>query len=165
MNSVGDHTVPGTNVQILAPIGEIDFFDSQSVRLPRPIAPLDAWRIVMSRPLPMLGFAFGVRDAVSSLFGVKKIGGFSGVVPETVEVGQMLDFFLVEYVAPDILTLTERDRHLDVMTCIASSGHELSITSSVKTHNGFGRAYMIPVAPAHKLIVKHNLKQIERSWA
>ena len=86
-------------------------------------------------------------------------------MPESVEVGQMLDFFLVEYISHDVLTLTERDRHLDVMTCISSSGNELAITSSVTTHNTFGKIYMIPVAPAHKMIVRKNLKQIGRALA
>lgn len=156
-------TLPATNIQTLAAIEDLDFFDRQSVRLRRPISPLDAWRIVMSHPMPILKFAFRVRDGISSLFGVKKIKGFSGVVPTSVEVGQMLDFFLVEHISPDILTLTARDRHLDVMTCISLFENELTITSSVKIHNAFGRIYMFPVAPAHKLIVRKNLKQIDRA--
>jgi len=155
-------TIPNTNIQTLAPDEELDFFDRQSVQLPKMITPLDAWRTVMSRPMPVLKLAFAVRDTISSMFGVKKIGGFSGNVPKTVEVGQKLDFFLVEHISQDVLTLTERDRHLDVMTCISTSNNELSITSSVKTHNAFGRIYMIPVAPAHKLIVRNNLRQIRR---
>ena len=66
----------------------------------------------------------------------------------------MLDFFLVEHVSDDVLSLSERDTHLDVLTCISVSGHELTITSSVQIHNTFGRLYMLPVAPAHKLIVR-----------
>ncbi|MGR3660050.1 MAG: DUF2867 domain-containing protein [Paracoccaceae bacterium] len=157
--------IPDTNIQVLAPINELDFFDTQSVKLLRPSSPLDAWRIVMSHPMPIMNFAFRVRDTISSMFGVKKIGGFSGIVPKSVDVGQMLDFFLVEHISQDVFTLTERDRHLDVMTCISSSGNEITITSSVKTHNTFGRIYMIPVAPAHKMIVRKNLKQIGRALA
>ncbi len=155
--------LPATNIQTLAGIENLDFFDTQSVRLRRPISPLEGWRIVMSHPMPILKFAFRVRDGISSLFGVKKIQGFSGVVPETVVAGQMLDFFLVEHISSDILTLTARDRHLDVMMCISTLDNKLTITASVKTHNAFGRVYMIPVAPAHKLIVRKNLRQIMQS--
>lgn len=158
-------TIPDTNIHVLAPINELDFFDTQSITLLQATSPLDAWRIVMSQPMPILNFAFKVRDVISSIFGVKKIGGFSGVVPDSVKTGQMLDFFLVEYVSQGVLTLTERDRHLDVMTCISSSGTEITITSSVTTHNTFGKIYMIPVAPAHKMIVRRNLKQIGRALA
>ncbi|WP_368733762.1 DUF2867 domain-containing protein, partial [Glutamicibacter soli] len=84
---------------------------------------------------------------------MKKIGGFSAVPRSSIQVGEHLDFFLVEHVAPDILVLTERDRHLDVMTCISTLGNSVTITSSVVTHNAFGRAYMVPVGPAHRLIV------------
>lgn len=74
----------------------------------------------------------------------------------------MLDFFLVENVSQEVLTLTNRDRHLDVATCISFHGTALSITSSVRIHSAFGRVYMIPVAPIHRLIVRKNLKQIPR---
>ncbi len=160
MNNTDFHSIPNTNIQTLGPTSELDFFDKQTAVLPHPISPLEAWAIVMSHPMPVMKLAFRVRDAISSLFGVKKIGGFSGVVPETVSVGQKLGFFLVEHISKDVLTLTARDKHLDVMTCISTENNALTITSSVKTHNLFGRFYMIPVAPAHKMIVRRNLSQI-----
>jgi len=39
----------------------------------------------------------------------------------------------------------------------------LSITTSVKTHNAFGRLYMLPVAPAHGVIVRSMLARVGRS--
>lgn len=158
-------TIPNTNIQILAPTAELDFFDRQSVKLAKSISPLEAWGLIMSRPMPVLNLAFRVRDAISSKFGVKKIGGFSTTSRETIAPGQKLDFFLVEHVSQDVLTLSERDRHLDVLTCISRVGNELTITSSVKTHNTFGRAYMLPVAPAHKLIVRTFLRRLQRELA
>ncbi len=159
----GRNGIPGTHIQVLAPVRELDFFDTQSVVLPKPVSPLNTGRILMARPKPIMTLAFKVRDRISSLFGIKKIRGFSGTVPEHVQVGQMLDFFLVEHASDTVLTLTERHRNLDVMTCISSSGHELTITSSVKTHNAFGRLYMLPVGPAHKMIVRQNLKGLARA--
>ena len=154
-------TLPNTNIHTLGPIAELDFFDTQSVLLNRPITPLEAWRIIMSQPSPVLGLAFRVRDIISSKFGVKEIGGFSSTPPKEIAVGQKLDFFLVEYSSEDVLTLSERDSHLDVLTCITKVDNQLSITSSVKIHNAFGRAYMLPVAPAHKLIVRSFLKRLK----
>ena len=43
--------------------------------------------------------------------------------------------------------LSERDQHLDVMTCITTLDQRSTITSSVKVHNGFGRLSMSRVAP------------------
>ena len=97
----------------------------------------------------MMRMAFKTRDTISALFGVKRIGGFSGARRATVKVGDRLDFFLVEHNAPDMLVLTERDRHLDVMICLSIADRVLTITSSVVTHNAFGRIYMLPVGPAH----------------
>ena len=114
----------------------------------------------MRDPQPLLKVAFQIRDAISSVFGVKRIGGFSGQPVETVSVGQYLDFFLVEYVEDECLVLTERDNHLDVMTCISIEGQTLSVTSSVCVHNLFGRAYMIPVGVAHRWIVRGMFRRL-----
>lgn len=143
----------------------LDYFDSQSVTLPRALPPLEAWNQIMARPQPLMAIAFRLRDAISSKFGVKRIGGFTGKRHESVKVGDRLDFFLVEHVSAEALVLTERDRHLDVMTCVSTRGQVLTITSSVKTHNTFGRVYMIPVGVAHKIIVRNMLRRLEKTLA
>ena len=91
-----------------------------------------------------------------------RIGGFGEVAAANVQPGDRLDFFLVEHAAPDLLVLTERDRHLDVMTCISTAGTRVAIVSSLLTHNLFGRAYMLVVGPAHKLIVWNMLRWLRR---
>ncbi|SJZ99365.1 Protein of unknown function [Consotaella salsifontis] len=118
-----------------------------------------------AEPGPFMRIAFRTRDAISSLFGVKRIGGFSGKRREAVQAGDRLDFFLVEHSAPDMLVLTERDRHLDVMICLSIADHLLTITASVVTHNAFGRMYMVPVGLAHKLIVSRDLRRLKRRLA
>ena len=150
---------------LIAPRDQLAFFDSQSIPLPHPITALEGWNLQMARPLPLMALAFRIRDAISVRFGVKRIGGFSGRRSETVRPGDRLDFFLVERADPQVLTLTERDRHLDVMTCITTTGGRLAITSSVVTHNWFGRAYMLPVGPAHRLIVRAMLRRLRRDLA
>jgi hypothetical protein len=149
----------------LGPPQSLDYYDSQSVTLVRPVAPLDAWNIIMASPQPVLRAAFAVRDAISARFGVKRIGGFTGARVGQVAVGDYLDFFLVEDTTPEHLVLTERDRHLDVMTCVSCEGTVLTITSSVITHNWFGRAYMLPVGVAHKVIVRGMLDRLARAVA
>ncbi|GLS87543.1 hypothetical protein GCM10010873_25170 [Cypionkella aquatica] len=135
------------HAQLIAPMEKLAYLDSQSVTLPGPITALEAWRLVMARPLPGLGVAFWLRDAISSWFGVARIGGFSGDAVGTPEVGDNLDFFLIEHIEDQVLSLTARDRHLDVMTCVTVEGTRLAITASVVVHNWFGRVYMLPVAP------------------
>lgn len=142
--------------------GALHFFDTRSANLPVEMTTLQVWNLIIAEPLPLMKTAFRIRDAVASRFGVKRIGGFSGVPRETVSIGDRLDFFLVEHVEPNALVLTERDRHLDVMTSIQILDKRLTITSSVITHNAFGRLYMLPVGPAHKLIVSTMLKRLQR---
>ncbi|WP_068299314.1 DUF2867 domain-containing protein [Pararhodobacter sp. CCB-MM2] len=141
-------------LRLVAPPDRLDFFDTRSMELPRPMTPLQAWQHLTARPLPGFALAFRLRDAISGLFGVKQLGGFKGRLPDSVAPGDRLEFFLVEEVAPGLMVLTERDRHLDVMTTITVEDRRLSVTSSVVTHNVFGRLYMLPVAPAHRLIVR-----------
>ena len=150
------------SVHTLRPLPELDYHDSRSVLLPVQITALQAWNLMTAEQGPLMRLAFRTRDGISSLFGVKRIGGFSGTRREAVQAGDYLDFFLVEHSAPEVLVLTERDRHLDVMTCVSLADRVLTITSSVVTHNTFGRLYMLPVGPAHKLIVNSYLKRLKR---
>ena len=135
------------------------------------VTALEAWNAAMARPLPGIALAFRIRDAISARFGVAPIGGFSGARRDQVAAGDRLDFFLIEEVTPERLMLSARDRHLDVMTCITATptqggptATEVAITSSVVTHNLFGRAYMLPVGPAHRLIVWATLRRISQHF-
>ena len=150
---------------LVAPRTALAYYDRQTVTLPHPMTPLQIWQRMMARPLPLIGLAFRLRDAIAARFGVKRIGGFTGAAVKEVRPGDKLDFFSVEKITPTALTLTERDRHLDVMIAVTVDGIELAITASVVTHNAFGRAYMLPVAPAHKLIVWAMLWRLKRELA
>ena len=150
---------------LVAPKARLAYYDRQTLILPYPLTALEVWRRMMARPLPLLGLAFRIRDGIAARFGVKRIGGFSGRAVTEVQSGDKLDFFLVEKVTPTELTLTERDRHLDVMIAVTVEGRNLAITASVMTHNAFGRAYMLPVAPAHRLIVWAMMRRLKRDLA
>ena len=150
---------------MLAPKPVLAYYHAQSQPLPREMTAIEVWNRVMARPLPLIGLAFRIRDAVSARFGVKRIGGFSGHRQSDPQVGEMLDFFLVERNDPQALTLTARDRHLDVMIAVTTGGRLLTITASVVTHNRFGRIYMLPVGPAHRLIVWVMLRRLAQELA
>jgi Protein of unknown function (DUF2867) len=150
---------------LVAPRPALAYYHQARIALPRPIPPLALWNRIMERPLPLISTAFRLRDAIAARFGVKRIGGFSGARASTAKPGDKLDFFLVERADPHALTLTERDRHLDVMISVTSTGNQAAITASVITHNAFGRCYMIPVGPAHRLIVWAMLRRLRRDLA
>ncbi len=145
---------------LAAPRAALNFYHSSSTELREPMTALEAWNRITERPLLGISLAFQIRDAISARFGVKRIGGFTGRRVSHPQVGEKLDFFLIERIASDVLTLSERDKHLDVVTCVTTTNQRLTITSSVKVHNLFGRLYMIPVAPAHRLIVWAMLRRL-----
>jgi hypothetical protein len=150
---------------LVAPRPALAYYHQARIDLPYPIAPLDLWNRIMATPLPLIGLAFRIRDAIAARFGVKRIAGFTGNKVTSVKPGDKLDFFLVERADPHSLTLTERDRHLDVMISVTSNGPQAAITASVITHNAFGRAYMLPVGPAHRLIVWAMVRRLNRDLA
>ena len=84
----------------------------------------------MAHPRPVLKIAIKLRDVISGLFGIKAITGFSSRPVQSVKCGDRLDFFLVELTDENTLILTERDKHLDVMTCVSTNGAKVSVTSS-----------------------------------
>lgn len=153
--------------RLLAPATECSFVHLARTTVPVSLDALGAWNAVMAQPLPLMGLAFRLRDAISARFGVRKIGGFSTAPRHSAQAGEYLDFFLVEEITPTRLLLSERDRHLDVLTCVTATpcpeGTEIAITSSVKPHNTFGRLYMVPVGPAHKLIVRVMLARLRKT--
>ncbi len=157
--------LPNSDIRVLGPVDGLDYFDTQSVRLTKGVSPLQAWNRIMEDPQPVLKLAFRLRDLISKRFGVKSIKGFSGTARDAVQAGDTLDFFLVEHSDDRVLVLTERDRHLDVMTCLAATGHTFSITASVTVHNLFGRAYMVPVGIAHRFIVRRMLRRLQGKLA
>lgn len=62
-----------------------------------------------------------------------------------------------------MLVLSVRDRHLDVMICLSITDHVFTITSSVVTHNVFGRIYMLPVGVVHKVLINRDLERLKRN--
>lgn len=155
--------------ELVAPLPALNFLHVAALPLPRgleaPLTPLAIWDLLTARPLPLMKAAFRLRDSISARFGVARIGGFSGRRKGMPQVGDKLDFFLIERSDAEVMTLTARDRHLDVMVCITTAGGLAGITTSVKTHNAFGKLYMLPVAPAHRLILWTMMRRLRRALA
>ncbi|MGO4908723.1 DUF2867 domain-containing protein [Pseudorhodobacter sp. W20_MBD10_FR17] len=147
-------------IPLVADAKDLDYVNAQSLTLPRDITALQAWNIAMQSPIPGMATAMWLRDRISGWFNVAPIKGFSGALRGAVQVGDKIDFFTVEAVGEGLLVLTARDRHLDVMTTVTTYDRVLTITSSVITHNWFGRAYMLPVGVAHKGIVWWTLRKV-----
>lgn len=115
---------------------------------------LAVYRAMTQSPPGWLAVAFRMRDALCRPFGLEPIGGFARAAPAMAPLpGEKLDFFTVDAIAADRLTLSHRDRHLDVEVALSRHGLRGSLVTSVTTHNLMGRAYMLPVGLAHPVIV------------
>jgi hypothetical protein len=95
---------------------------------------------------------------ISTRFGTRTIGGYSGRAPDFGVRWRKAGFLPVAPIDADMLILTERDRHVNVMICVSKQDLRLTITGAVVTPNALGRFFMLPVAPIHRLIVRHDLR-------
>ncbi|MES0869984.1 DUF2867 domain-containing protein [Pseudovibrio sp. SCP19] len=156
--------------QLVAPREELYFYHVNSLKIQEHPTAFEVYNALFSKRSAWLGAAFWVRDQISALAGVTKIKGFEGKRKITLpEVGEKLDFFLVEHIEDRELVLTSRDKHLSVMTTFSvdaiSEGALVRITSSVITHNWFGKLYMLPVGPAHKFIAWNMLRNVSSTFS
>jgi hypothetical protein len=103
-----------------------------------------------------------LRDRMVSLFGLKPVGRLKSPVGDRPSsepaIGDAFSIFRVISVDSDELVLGIDDTHLDVRLSFLKRLHgqhaHYVVGSWVKTHNALGRAYMLPVAPVHRLIVR-----------
>ena len=156
---------PPARARIVAPLDRLDYLDIQSAELPWPVTALEAWQRMKSRRSLLFALAVRLRDVVAGCFGVAPIGGLSTTTEADPKPGDRMDFFTVDHIDLAVLALVVRDRHLDTMTCVSVEGSTVFVTASVITHNLFGRIYMLPVGPAHRLIVRHFLRGMVRAMA
>lgn len=155
-----------TQPRLVRETGDLDYLHQANVQANVRVSAYEAYcRMTEKSSWPMRA-AFWLRDQFCRLAGVDAIGGFKRK-PDNAppNVGEKLDFFSVEEISDTRLVLTVRDKHLDVMLSLTADpvGDDATLvseTSSVVTHNFFGRLYMIPVRPIHHLIVRHDLKKL-----
>ncbi|WP_295572475.1 DUF2867 domain-containing protein [Stenotrophomonas maltophilia] len=104
-----------------------------------------------------------LRNRGMRLLGMKDLGSLRAV-QDTVDPlpGQRLGIFTLKSLDDDAIVLEDDDRHLRVQLALQWQGDVLEAATVVHTHNAFGRLYMLPVAPVHRLIVPHLLqKQVQ----
>ncbi|KUP02260.1 hypothetical protein AR274_17460 [Stenotrophomonas maltophilia] len=104
-----------------------------------------------------------LRNHGMRLLGMKHLGSLRAVHDtDDPAAGQRLDIFTLQSLDDDAIVLEDDDRHLRVQLALQWQGDVLEVVTVVHTHNAFGRLYMLPVAPVHRLIVPHLLqKQVQ----
>lgn len=110
-----------------------------------------------------------LRNKIVSVFGLKTSGNRVGIEKQLedfkFEAGERLGIFKVFSKTDDEIVLGEDDKHLNFRISLFldrssadQSRRELTISSTVKFNNWFGRLYFLLVKPFHKLIVPAMLK-------
>ncbi|WYK05096.1 DUF2867 domain-containing protein [Cereibacter sphaeroides f. sp. denitrificans] len=150
------------------PRDQLDYRHSDEAFIAPGLTALDVYRAMTSSNPLYLRVAFRIRDMLCRPAGIAPIGGFSaGDLPGTVTAGDRIDFFDVHSATDDELVLFSDDRHLTVVVALrltreSPARQKLSIVTSVKVKEMLGRLYMLPVRPAHGVIVRGMLKSIHR---
>jgi len=111
-----------------------------------------------------------LRNRVVSLFGLKNLGGLENLPRGKAEAdyrpGDRVSIFTLFENTPGEVLLGDRDKHLDVTLSVhltpqpAGGAPLVTLTTVVRVHNLLGRAYMLPVAPMHRLIAPTVLRAV-----
>ena len=106
-----------------------------------------------------------LRNHGMRLLGMKHLGSLRAVQDtDDPAAGQRLGIFTLQSLDDDAIVLEDDDRHLRVQLALQWQGDVLEVATVVHTHNAFGRVYMLPVAPVHRLIVPHLLEKQVRLY-
>jgi hypothetical protein len=106
-----------------------------------------------------------LRNQGMRLLGMKDLGSLRAVqAAQHPSPGQRLGIFTLQSLHDDAIVLEDDDRHLHVQLALQWQGDTLEVATVVHTHNAFGRLYMLPVDPMHRLIVPHLLRRQVRAY-
>ncbi|MGO8968653.1 MAG: DUF2867 domain-containing protein [Myxococcaceae bacterium] len=111
--------------------------------------------LFLGRPLQLMR----LRDAVVRPWGLKtserQASGELRFVP-----GERIGLFTLYERTPEALLLGADDRHLDFRLCLFVPGDgQATLTTLVRFHNGWGRAYFFLIRPFHALVARALLRR------
>jgi len=145
-----------------------DFQDSWSIQAAYPeLDPLDQFLRVVSSTPGWIDFLMNQRNRIAGLFGLKDLGALSEIDSSKSSSSYMIGdrvgiFTLIEQHQQEVL-LGDDDRHLNVVVSVHKAvdaiGHTfVTVSTMVYIKNWVGRLYMLPVAPAHHIIIQKMTK-------
>lgn len=165
--------VPLPAGSLVSQLGFSSYADAYRVALdPERVPDVDAFaRMFVKSPPGWIRALMGARDAVVGLVGLKKSSDApaSSAAKGPVALGDFLGFFRVTERSENEIVAGEDDRHLDFRVSFLyerdARGCFGTISTVVRFNNGLGRAYFVPVAPVHRLIVPTMLDRAARAHA
>jgi Protein of unknown function (DUF2867) len=111
-----------------------------------------------------------VRNRVVGYVGLKNLGGLSQLQlnkrSSEYVAGERVGIFTLISKTDDEVLLGDDDKHLRVVVSVhkgmgaADSAPVVTVTTVVHVKNWLGRLYMVPVAPAHRVIARAMVKSV-----
>ena len=118
-----------------------------------------------------VSFLMEMRNRIVSLLGLKHLGRLQDATFEadvnSIKEGERIGIFTLVSNEEHEIVLEDSDKHLDVRVSflLDVKGDNVTVhaTTVVHVHNLFGKAYMLVVAPIHKVIVPSSLKTLAQA--
>ncbi len=148
-----------------------DLADAYEIRLPSNAVsdPEALARFVFAQQAPWMVALMRVRDAVVAGFGLKTSRQLKS--PQPPGHAARVGIFRIYETHPNEIVLGEDDKHLDfrlsVLRQVRSTSTQdesyLTLSTVVHCNNRLGRAYIVLIAPFHRLIVQAMLRRAARA--
>lgn len=147
-----------------------DLADAYAVRLPENAIddPELLARFVFAHQAGWVARLMGLRDALVARFGLKtakqlRAEGSAGSQ-------ERVDIFRIYTRSAHEIVLGENDNHLDFRVSVLQQTRHtrdgrsryLVLSTVVHCHNGFGRFYILAIAPFHRMVVRSSLRRAAR---
>jgi hypothetical protein len=143
-----------------------DFGDAYCVGNPYPERPaLALWMQTLGRTPRWVDMAMRARNAIVKRLGLKDLGAMSRIDHDRplrdYRVGERVGIFTVLHINDDEVVMGDDDKHLDVqVSLLKTADRKVIVSTVVHIHNALGRAYMLFVKPAHRVIAPAVLARI-----
>jgi hypothetical protein len=165
-----ESTAPSTS-EVAALLPGAYFHDAWAIRAAEPNLDALGQFLRVARKTPRwVERLMAMRNRVVSLFGLKNLGGMSQIDAEKSESeygpsDRVGIFTIISRSANEVL-LGDKDKHLNVVVSIhkrvegEGGATVVTVTTVVHVKNWLGRLYMLPVAPAHRVIARSMVRAI-----
>ena len=144
----------------------VNLADAFAVRLPLSASrdPDQLARFIFAHQPSWIGNLTRIRDAIVACFGLKTARHLATLAGDSAN-GRVGIFKVYSTNATEVV-LGEDDKHLDFRVSVLcsiepapESGRQLTLSTVVHCHNLLGRAYILVIAPFHRMVVKASLRR------
>jgi hypothetical protein len=144
----------------------VNLSDAFAIRLPLGASsdPEVLARFIFSHQPSWIRRLTSVRDVIVSCFGLKTARHLATV--ENDAQAERVGIFKIYSTNETEIVVGEDDKHLDFRVSVMCSGgrapeinRQLTVSTVVHCHNLLGRAYILAIAPFHRIVVKASLQR------